>query len=328
MGKRIDYIDYLKGLSIMWVVWFHAIHPAFVGFSFRMPLFFLASGIFFKIVSLKTYAIKKTNQLLVPFLFFYILYYIFLIFLNAASNKSFVGFDYGCIWGVFRAYKYNYTFVVDPPLWFICALFVMQITTWILVKLLRKKWIIALAALALTCVGIKYLWATPTYFSFGRSMQYLVYYVFGHLYGKQLIKIVDSGKRSSLIPLFLSAIVFAVSIVLKDYLPLLEITLTYIETFALIILLIYVFKFIHTFRWARPFWFYGRNSFIVLGIHEVYLTTLTVIWKHAGWHIGVWDGAIMTITTLLLLWPTIMFMNKHIPALVGKGEVLKLKGNE
>lgn len=46
VGKRIDYIDYLKGLSIIWVVWYHTVHPWFVDFSFRMPLFFLASGIF------------------------------------------------------------------------------------------------------------------------------------------------------------------------------------------------------------------------------------------------------------------------------------------
>lgn len=69
LGRRVDYIDYLKGLSIIWVVWFHTVHPWFVDFSFRMPLFFLASGIFFKIVDIKTYVQKKTNQLLVPFVF-------------------------------------------------------------------------------------------------------------------------------------------------------------------------------------------------------------------------------------------------------------------
>lgn len=45
--KRIEYIDLLKGFSIILVVWFHTAHPAVIDYSFRMPLFFLASSIFF-----------------------------------------------------------------------------------------------------------------------------------------------------------------------------------------------------------------------------------------------------------------------------------------
>lgn len=78
-SKRIDYIDYMKGLSIIWVVWYHTVHPWFVDFSFRIPLFFLVSGIFFKVIDIQIFAKKKFNQLVIPFFFFYAVYFVYLM---------------------------------------------------------------------------------------------------------------------------------------------------------------------------------------------------------------------------------------------------------
>lgn len=325
MGKRVDYIDYLKGLSIVWVVWYHTVHPWFVDFSFRMPLFFLASGIFFKIVDFKTYLQKKTNQLLVPFVFFTLIYYLYLILQHVASTGTLSGFNYGSIFGVFEFHRGFESFTVNPPLWFICALFCQQIMTWLLVRTLRKRWLIAVAAILISWAGLVYVWDKPTLFMFGRSLPYLVYYVFGNLFGKDLIRVIESdSRRVAYSPLIASTIVYVLSIVLKETTSVNAELLTYMETFGLIIMLVYLFKGIHRFRFAYPFWFYGRNSYIVLGMHEIYQTVFMIMFLHLFGEITIWTGIIQTLMSLILLWPTINILNARVPMLVGKGELINL----
>lgn len=325
MGKRVDYIDYLKGLSITWVVWYHTVHPWFVDFGFRIPLFFLASGIFFKIVDLKTYIQKKTNQLIVPFIFFSLIYYLYLILQYFAAYGSLVEFNYACIFGVFEFHRGYESFTVNPPLWFICALFCQQIITWILVKLLRRKWLVAIAAVVISWIGLVYVWDKPTLFMFGRSLPYLVYYVFGNLFGKDLIRIIESeSRRIAYSPLVASSMVYVASIVLNETTSINPELLRYTETFGLIIILVYFFKGIHRFRIAYPFWFYGRNSYIVLGMHEIYQTIFLIMFTHLLGEITIWIGMIQTLMSLLLLWPTINILNRYVPMLVGKEELINL----
>lgn len=324
-GKRVDYIDYLKGLSIIWVVWYHTVHPWFVDFSFRMPLFFLASGIFFKITDFKTYLSKKTNQLFVPFVFFSLIYYLYLIVQNLIAYRTLSGFDFGCIFGVFELHSGNESFTVNPPLWFICALFCQQIITWILVKALKRKWLIAVVSVVISWVGLVYVWDKPTMFMFGRSLPYLVYYVCGNLYGKDLLRIIESeSPKVAYSPLVVSSLVYVVSIILKNMTSINDAFLTYAETFGLIIMLIYLFKGVYHFRISYPFWFYGRNSYIVLGMHEIYQTIFMIIFIHLFGEVNVWIGIAQTLMSLLLLWPTIKILNRSVPMLVGKAELIQL----
>ena len=77
--NRIAYIDLAKGFCIALVVFYHSkgvlgvqylIDIFFV--SFRLPLYFFLSGLFFKEYgSFQNFFIKKTNRLLIPFFFFY-----------------------------------------------------------------------------------------------------------------------------------------------------------------------------------------------------------------------------------------------------------------
>jgi len=79
--KRIDYIDFIKGISIFFVVWGHTIQNigaenAFwtnpfhiVICTFHMPLFMILSGFFFSIPSTKnllSLTKKKFRQLIIP----------------------------------------------------------------------------------------------------------------------------------------------------------------------------------------------------------------------------------------------------------------------
>lgn len=319
--RRIDYIDYLKGLSIIWVVWYHTVHPWFVDFGFRMPLFFLASGIFFKTDNFRTYLRKKTHQLLIPFVFFSLIYYVYLIVQYYLSRHSLADFDFGCIWGVFQPHREFESFTVDPPLWFICALICQQLITWVLVRTLRRRWLIAVAAVVITCLGTVYVWERPTLFMFGRSLPYLVYYVAGNLYGKDLIRVIETKSASAYYPLIAATAVYILAFTIKCYTTAYIGVVTYFETFGLIVMLVYLFKGIHRFRIAYPFWFYGRNSYIVLGMHEIYQTIFLIFFQHTVGYVNVWIGIVQTLMSLALLWPTITLLNRHVPYLVGKGHL-------
>lgn len=78
-NKRIEFIDLAKGICILMVVIRHCELPLNIpGFqNLRMPLYFVLSGIFFKTYGgFSDFIRRKTNKILVSFLFFYILAYI------------------------------------------------------------------------------------------------------------------------------------------------------------------------------------------------------------------------------------------------------------
>ena len=47
-SKRIDYIDLVKGIAIIGVVWSHTIHPQWYNVTYINALFFFLSGFFSK----------------------------------------------------------------------------------------------------------------------------------------------------------------------------------------------------------------------------------------------------------------------------------------
>ena len=88
---RIEFVDLAKGFCIILVVLFHlqlymAYYTPFdwMARSFRMPLYFILSGLFFKeYEGFLGFLKRKTNKLLIPFLAFYLLSNLVLPFLGS-----------------------------------------------------------------------------------------------------------------------------------------------------------------------------------------------------------------------------------------------------
>lgn len=321
--QRILYIDLLKGLSITWVVWFHTIHPAFVDYSFRMPLFFLASAIFFKPYPVREFAEKKLYQMIIPFVVFYLIYYGFMIVTSAISSGNFNDFNYSCIWDVFKRYNMNGGPSVNPPLWFIMALLNLQILLYVCVKLIRKRIILMILSFAISVYALLYLFEVYTYFQFGRALRYFCYYVFGYLYGRDIIKIIEGGQRDSKVLFAVCAGVFIVALGIKQIFvsKVCHEVVDYFQITALVILLIYLFRYAQNWWIMKPLKYYGANSYIVLGMNEMILSTLLVAFLHVFHHIDIWIGGVHWVLTMILLIPVIKFLNKYIPWLVGKQNV-------
>ena len=77
-SKRIEWIDLAKGICIVLVVFHHVMVRYDLELplsdalsSFRMPLYFILSGLFFKLYEgFEGFVKRKVNKLLIPFAFF------------------------------------------------------------------------------------------------------------------------------------------------------------------------------------------------------------------------------------------------------------------
>lgn len=101
--KRIDFVDLAKGICILLVVLYHINVPIpymELASCFRMPLYFILSGLFFKDYGgFKFFLVKKTNKLAIPWLFFYTFYaalFPLYFFLYGVLFKDLSGFKYLC----------------------------------------------------------------------------------------------------------------------------------------------------------------------------------------------------------------------------------------
>lgn len=327
--KRIVYIDYLKGLTILWVVWYHTVHPEFVEFSFRIPLFFFVSGIFFRPYGFMTFLKKKVNTLLVPFVLFYLIYYLYYICLWVVSGRDISTFDFSTIFSLFGLYKGHASFVINPPLWFIFALVNLQFLLYFLVRISIPKIWIAVVAVAISLADILWFYDVPTLFMWGRCLRYFAFYSFGYLYGKELLSVIEceKGRIASLLTGLTGFVVFLVCWQLKPLAEagtLLVEMVNYIEIFALILFMVYLLKYISPLPALRFLKFYGQNSYIVLGMHEIILTLLLLTYHRViGGTPDVIGGIVMLVATTLLLYPIILLFNRVCPKLIGKNELWK-----
>ena len=120
-GKRIDFIDLAKGVCILLVVFYHTGGAAYTPQIFgmlRMPLYLVLSGLFFKDYGGFTQLlVKKTNKVLVPFLFFYCLSYLLRYLLYFISPSLLVSGEVNIL-DLFIGHD-----IKNIALWFLMALF-------------------------------------------------------------------------------------------------------------------------------------------------------------------------------------------------------------
>jgi len=141
--KRIRYIDTAKGLCIFLVVLFHA--QGLYGLRFwwdpiavwlRMPLYYFLSGYFFKTYgSFHRFLLRKTDRLLIPFVFFYLTTSFLLP--NFAYYCLGVTINTGHGWPLLWAFVWPEQFP-NVPIWFLWSLFLANLLFFGLVSLTRK----------------------------------------------------------------------------------------------------------------------------------------------------------------------------------------------
>lgn len=162
MKERILHIDVAKGISICLVAVFHSELKTYFGSViesmslFRMPLFFLLSGVFFSWhVGSKDLFLKITEALLKPY--FSVL--VFILFISYVSGGDAIGWKFkGILYGNGETIRW-------VPLWFLPHLFAVYIFSYIIFRFCNFQAVpIALKAVALAVIltggvlCIKFFW--------------------------------------------------------------------------------------------------------------------------------------------------------------------------
>lgn len=142
---RYESMDLMKGICIVIVIIFHLKLP-YLYFPymtlFMLPAFFFCSGMFFqRHNSFKEFLLKKTNTLLVPYLFFSMtnILIIFTFYLKDIQK------------GWLNAYNASMA-LHNGPVWFLLCLYFMSITYYA-VCCIEREWIKTLLVLFLSFVG-------------------------------------------------------------------------------------------------------------------------------------------------------------------------------
>jgi len=193
-NKRLDWVDMAKGMSILLVVMLYATNGAgeatgnigalhyVIGFAtpFRMPEFFLISGLFLANVINRPWA-KFTDRRAVHYLYFYVIWAIIHIVLKvglASANPVAAG-------------EQLLLAIVQPygVLWFIYVLALTGIAAKVLKELRIPHWAVLIAGAALSMAHLN----TASY-ALNQFANYFVYFYAGYVFAPQIFKLVANAQ--------------------------------------------------------------------------------------------------------------------------------------
>lgn len=135
-AKRIDWLDYAKGIVICLVIIGHNGHNLIYGDfvnrvigTFDMPAFFIISGYLYKNRTFKTCISRNFKRLLIPYLFVSLFYCLWIAFTNIIHNNNLTYTIIDYLLSILCCYGFNYKAnrLSLGALWFLTALFVSNV---------------------------------------------------------------------------------------------------------------------------------------------------------------------------------------------------------
>ena len=234
--------------------------------SFRIPLYFFLSGIFFKAYSTKTFLLKKVNNLLIPFVFFYLV--TGLIIPQALLNT--VGYHMEWLSNdIFRQELINEFHTEAFPniaIWFLLCLFQLNLLFFIVLKICRDNTpSIVIIGIIIGSVGLYLSWTHINLpFHLDTTLTAFPIFIIGYLLRKNS-NILENGVPFILVP-FALAILWRFSSFTDYRTNLIPVNSAYLCAFAGISIVLYI-----GYKLKRiPFISYiGRYSIIVLCTHAL-----------------------------------------------------------
>lgn len=289
MEKRIEWIDFIKGLAIMLVVLGHACIPKFCNIpivsyiyliinSINMPIFFYLSGYVFynkfKKENLKNFLIKKSKRLLCPyFLYLTSIYCLILIFsyvpilkVIASKNNIILPNKLKDVISDFILCKG----IVDKHIWFIYVLFFIFIISFILREKNKKyNYIIVIIFLVLSITNL---------FDSNKVIWKILYYYLFFFMGKiDLYKKLKKNSKNIFYIIFLLFIFEFIYIIfinqLKKYIFILKIlkfiiAITSIDFYILLSINLKKYN-----RLYKIFGYFGKRSFEIYLLHQPFIVS-------------------------------------------------------
>ena len=182
--KRIDYIDAMKALGIIAIVFYHVSDNLSLQewlSSFHLQVFFFAAGLTFRQRPIKEYTLDKFFKLLVPYYFFAVVTAIYGLAFERHFREvsySFTSCICGIITGEGRYLKFNVV------LWFLPALFITLCVFNVVVNLFSRRKIIIYVITAVFAGIHSFMQIPPMFFGIEHIFYYTAFVAAGYAFAQ------------------------------------------------------------------------------------------------------------------------------------------------
>ena len=336
MQQRIEFIDLAKGLCISLVVLWHVLGLALssdaimIMFFFRMPLYFILSGLFFKTYNgIFPFIKKKTNKLLIPFLFIFLIIVIPSIFLKCRMDE--IDITANIFWDYNKG---RLALGIDSSAWFLVCLFIVNIIFYA-IFLISSRNIKAISFLCITCGLLGFLMNSTGFYLplwIDSSLTVMPFFLCGYLIRNYSNILYGNIDTKSIIVFILSAILLltiyyliekgelgSINFFYNDYgVTLLSLYLGGITGTYCVLLLAKYLKHVPVISYI------GRYSIIVLLTHQPFLFVIrNILYKLNISQEGVICNLSIFIVIIFVSIPTIQFCIKFLPYFFAQKDMWK-----
>jgi len=288
MKERIEWIDTAKGICIILVVLNHillyegfpSLYPQSYSIcniflsSFRMPLYFFLSGVFFKTYGgVFFFMKKKINKILIPFIFWYVVGIIIISLF--VENDMFFKFltDKYIIFDFF----YNNCHSTNGPIWFLLCLFEVNQLFFLIHSINKKKAFIYISSLIMGILGLWLSYSSINlHASLDTALSCLPFFVFGYFIKNDtnIFKSSYGNKHLLLYAILCGIVCFSLADEVEFYRNIYSkhsLFTLYICGFLGSLMIIFIAKYIGIIPIIT---YYGRYSIIILCTHYLLYTVL------------------------------------------------------
>lgn len=335
MSRRITWIDNCKALAIVLVALGHLQTVYLVNeviFAFVLPVFFFLSGYTFGSSATMPFGkmfLKKVRTLLVPYFGFSAILFAFWFFVRRNFGLSGHATDTSVVDALLQILYGVNSGIFVTPLWFLTCLFVVEIAFWILLRL-RNKFLIASVVVSLFVFGIYY-WTYMDIRHFPHAVWnvdqacfYLFFFSTGFVFSRcNLVERILNSKGRSCAFVAVSAIIFALAFWLRDH-ALAAWEYLLMQTLMCNAGLIGFVSLCKMIPGNRVLDFLGQNTLTIFALHMMVQAiligaTVSLFRMDVGYlHSSLLVCVPLTLVSLVILVPEILFINRFIPWLAGK----------
>ena len=341
--NRIQYIDLAKGICIIMVVLYHIAKyydTSLLVNSFfkliRMPLYFFLSGVFFKSYrGFFDFFKRKTNKLLIPFVFWYLLlsvclslllFHLYEIKMDRMEETGF--------WGALTSFWYREDFP-NSAIWFLLCLFYVNIIFYLVylasshIKT-HRSWMIMGLSLLIGFIGLL-LWRfginLPAFID--SALSSLPFFCFGYLI-KNNTKLLEPNKFDKhllLYSILLFCFVGGVALVFREGYSLkfnqFTIKSALIAYPCGLLGTLAVILFSKKINKLPMVSYFGQYSIMILVTHKVVLELYGLLFRSIGIadHIAIYINLTITLMSYFLLIP---FMKRFMPHVTAQKDIIKV----
>lgn len=312
--KRIEFIDLAKGVCILLVVLSHShVNIPYLQFI-RMPLYFILSGLFFKLYDgFVDFSVRKINKIIIPFLFFYIisfgLYLLIRHFLPDVQINSEVD-EFYFLDPLFSRLCFN------NPLWFLISLFTVNIIFYIFLSCYKHIVFQSIVAI-LSAFGSyfihKYQLNVPLYLE--KTLYFYPFFFFGY-YLKRTNLLVDNHQGNHETYLTISLIILGIFVF---WLPIPSNIRYYIVGLSWVVALLLLLKKI---KYVPFISYFGRYSIIILCTSYLVYSPLQVITRKLVNLSDLNNNLIVFGLTVLIEFFVIKFCLKYLPHFTAQKDLI------